>query len=78
MEKDIEPMDILRLITPEDEIIADIGRYFKTSYPDDKGVYTVVFYKDTPKDVLNLFVKNTKLFPKLIGYKVSKKYEIEK
>ncbi|ALJ23801.1 hypothetical protein AO203_08305 [Lactobacillus gallinarum] len=57
MEK-VEPMDILRMPSPEEETMAEITTWVKTS-KDNKAANctTVVFKKNTPKKILDLFQK---------------------
>lgn len=78
MVEKIEPMDILRIPTSDDLVLAQIGEWFKVAYPNNAGTKTVVFKRNTPTKILNLFVNSTQLFPKIAGYEVSSKYEIEK
>lgn len=78
MEKDIEPMDILMAPTHEDIVLAKISKWFNGSCLNEDQTVTVTFKKDTPASVLKLFTQNISLLPKVLGYKVSKKYEIEK
>jgi hypothetical protein len=77
--KKIEPMDILRAPSPEEVILARISKWVKTSKDNKKEhCTTVVFKKNTPQNILNLFQKNTDLFVAIIDLKVKKEYEIEK
>lgn len=75
MEK-LEPMDILNAPTPEEAILAKIGKWIANSYVDKNKNVTVVFKNSTPKNILNLFQKNTDLFIALTDYKINKEYEI--
>lgn len=78
MEK-IEPMDILRAPSPEEIILAKISKWVKTSRDNPKeNCTTVVFKKNTPQSILDLFQKNTDLFVAITDLKVNKKYEIER
>ncbi|KRM40143.1 hypothetical protein FC39_GL000880 [Lactobacillus hamsteri DSM 5661 = JCM 6256] len=71
-------MDILNAPTPEEAILAKIGKWIFSSYITEHKSVTVIFKKDTPKNILNLFQKNTDLFIALTDYKVNKTYEIAK
>lgn len=75
----IEPMDILRDPTPEEETLAKILRWVKCSHDNKKeNTSTIVFKKNTPRKILKLFPKNTDLFIAITDYKINKYYEIEK
>lgn len=78
MPKNIEPMDILMAPTHEDIILAKISKWFNKSCLNKDQTITVTFKKNTPASILKLFIQNTSLLPKVLGYKVSKKYRIEK
>ncbi|MCT0165533.1 hypothetical protein EFM11_09445 [Lactobacillus helveticus] len=74
----IEPMDILSAPSPEEVILAKIAKWVKTSKDDLKeNCTTVVFKKNTPQSILDLFQKNTDLFVAITDLKVKKNYKIE-
>lgn len=77
MEK-LEPMDILRVPTKKDTIVAEIGEWIKTSHDDKENrICTIVFRKDTPRKILRLFERNTDAFKVVTDYTINKHYEIE-
>lgn len=71
-------MDILRVPTPEEKIIAKIGKWIKSSSYDKNQNVNVTFKKDTPKAILKLFQNNTDLFTAITDHNVNPKYLIEK
>lgn len=78
MEK-LEPMDILRVPTKNDTIVAEICQWVKTSHDDKENkISTVVFKKGTPKKILRLFERNTDAFIVITDYTINPHYEIEK
>lgn len=75
----IEPMDILREPSPEEETLATILRWVKDSHDNKENkTATIVFKKDTPEKILKMFQKNTDLFVAITDFTISKHYEIEK
>lgn len=70
-------MDILRVPTPEERIIAKIGKWIKSSSYDENQSVNVTFKNGTPKDILRLFQNNTDLFCAVTDHNVNKKYLIE-
>lgn len=74
MEK-VEPMDILRMPSPEEETMAEITTWVK-ALKDNKAANctTVLFKKNTPKKILKLYKKNYDLIPFL----AHKEYKIER
>ena len=70
----ITHMDILRMPTPEEEIVARIGKWIASAKPDQNKIANVVFKKNTPKEILKLYEKNLDLIP----FPAHKKYMIEK
>lgn len=62
MEK-VEPMDILRMPSPEEETMAEITTWVK-ALKDNKAANctTVLFKKNTPKKILKLYKKIMILF----------------
>lgn len=59
--------------------MAKIGKWIKTSKDDKKtNSTTMVFKKNTPQKILDLFRKNTDLFSALLELEVKKEYQIEK
>ncbi|MDH5101222.1 hypothetical protein OQI87_09105 [Lactobacillus kefiranofaciens] len=59
--------------------MVEITTWVKTSKDNLKENYTtVVFKKNTPQSILDLFQKNTDLFSTLLGLEVKKEYKIEK
>lgn len=67
-------MDILQVPTPEQEIYAKIGKWIASAKPDKNRIANVVFKKDTPKKILELYEKNLNLIP----FPVHKAYTVEK
>ena len=58
--------------------MVEITTWVKTSKDNLKENYTtVVFKKNTPQSILDLFQKNTDLFVAITDLKVKKNYEIE-
>lgn len=77
-DSEIEPMDILMAPTHDDVILVKITKWIKHAYPNNDGIATVLFKKDTPKEILTLFEKNINLFSKRLYYTITKKYQVEK
>lgn len=67
-------MDILQAPTKNDIKYAKMAQYFLSAKPDNNGIATIVFKKDTPKAILKSFKKNIGLIP----YKVHERYLLEK
>ncbi|ALJ23363.1 hypothetical protein ACI3PI_07910 [Lactobacillus helveticus] len=76
--ENIEPMDILREPTPEEETLATILRWVKDSHDNKENkTTTIVFKKNTPQKILKSFQRNTDLFVAITDYTINKQYEIE-
>lgn len=63
MENEILDMDILRMPTPEETIVAKILDWVVSAKPDQNKVATIVFKKDTPAEIFRLYKKNFNLMP---------------
>ncbi|ALJ23664.1 hypothetical protein AO203_07425 [Lactobacillus gallinarum] len=63
MENEILDMDILRMPTPEETIVAKILDWVVSAKPDQNKVATIVFKKDTPAEIFRLYKKNFNLIP---------------
>lgn len=67
-------MDILQVPTKNDIKYAKMAQYFLSAKPDNNGIATIVFRKNTPKAVLKSFKQNRELIP----YNVHEHYLLEK
>ncbi|MCJ2171288.1 hypothetical protein [Lactobacillus kefiranofaciens] len=72
--KFITHMDILRMPSPEEEIIGKIGKCIASAKPDKDKIATIIFKKNTPTEILKLYEKNYDLIP----FPAHKEYKIEK
>ncbi|MDN6779543.1 MAG: hypothetical protein L0L48_05815 [Lactobacillus sp.] len=63
MENEILDMDILRMPTPEETIVAKILDCVVSAKPDQNKVATIVCKKDTPAEIFRLYKKNFNLIP---------------
>lgn len=73
MEKEIEPMDILRAPTRKEIILAQIAKWVMDSYFDDDHRETFIFKKNTPPEILKTFQK----YSSTLFSGVNKNYQIQ-
>lgn len=70
----VEPMDILRDLTPTEHEVVKIVKWFADDKRDAKGYIHIKFKKDTPQKILDLYQKDYKL----MYFKTKGDYTIEK
>lgn len=70
----LEPMDILRQLTPEENEVCEILSWAVDDTKDQDGYIKLIFKKNTPKKIIENYYKDNNLMP----FKTKGDYTIEK